>query len=257
MNSIYPILVLGISKNDWGLYEVDSFWFSDDPAETPPSYFTNINHTEWRLEIEEVHSETVKFSLEKQFNNGSSLTEIHEGNVRTGEGNLSLWLIRGNLNAEDLLYTNQNLTVNSTGSYDFAGATRDGVYGWDPTYDEEARVIEAHGMFWDRETGILCGSIDEYIRYVDSNVSSTIFTRLNIVDTSLWESQPSTSFFNSWWFAVVIAIAVFIGVLIVSVAFLLWRKRKFKRHQTGRRQCLTNRRLFRKPLIGEVLIYTC
>jgi hypothetical protein len=137
------------------------------------------------------------------------------------------------LNTGDLLYTNQNLTVNSIGSYDFAGATRDSVYGWDPYYDEDGYLIEAHTMVWDRETGILCRSDDMYIHYVNGTVVSKIFTFLNIVETSLWE--PSASFFDSWWFAVVIAIAVFIGVLIVSVAFLLWRKRKFKRHKTGRR----------------------
>lgn len=238
-----------LNKNDWAVYSVKAYWFSNVSGESPSMDVLYLNNTIWRLQVVDIVGETIRIFIEKQLNNGTSV-DVREGNFWNGEGNLSLWIVRKNLNVGYSVYLNSELKVNKTGFYDFAGANRDCAYGWFTR--ESGQVREEHAFFWDRETGILCGSIASYFYVGDSNASNvSIYT--NIVETNLWSSESGGSyFFDSWWFGVATAF-----VILVFACVLFFReKRKVKRRRIGGRYA-PNRRLFRKTLIKVPLIYNC
>lgn len=222
--------VLGVNEGDWASYTIEASWHSEIPGDTVPQYLENINHTEWRLQVEKVFgTESVSLSLTKYYRNGTEMSvEIHEGNVRTGSGNLSTWIVPKNLEINELVYEGEDLTVNATGSHEFAGAMRSTVYVWF-VQEEEAggNTTGRYGIFWDKETGILCGGVSTTIRTVEEKYLSVIVIRTNIVETSLWE--PSS--YNFW----LLGIVVIIIVLVLIVAVFVQRRGKSKRLKTHKR----------------------
>jgi hypothetical protein len=220
--------VLGVNEGDWASYDVDSSWHSEIPGDTVPQYLENINHTEWRLQVVKVlDTESVRFSLTKYYPNGTEMSvEIHEGNVRTGSGNLSTWIVQKNLELHELVYEGEDLTVNATESHLRAGATRSTVYAWF-VQDEGGNTTGRYAVFWDKETGILCGGVSTTVRTVGDKYLSMIVIRTNIVETSLWE--PSS--YNFW----LLGIVVIIIVLVLVVAVFAQRRGKSKRLKAHKR----------------------
>jgi len=216
--------VLGVKEGDWALYNVDSVWSSEIPGDTMPQYLADINHTKWRLQIEDViGTENVSLSVTKYYRDGTVMSvEIYEGNVRIGSGNLTTWIVPKDLEVGDRVYEGEDLKVNATPSHDFAGANRSTVYAW-ILQEEEAsgNTTGRYAMWWDRETGIFCGGISRIIRVVEDKLSMIII-RTNIAETNLWE--PSNELF---WF-LVIGVIIVVVVLVIVVAQrrgkLKWRK---------------------------------
>jgi hypothetical protein len=242
--------VFSLNKNDWAVYNVKAYWFSNIPEETPPLDVLYINDTIWRLQVEDVVDKRIRISIEKSLNNGTSV-DFREGDFWSGEGNLSLWIVRENLNVGYSVYLNSELKVNKTGFYDFAGVSRDCAYGW--FTQQMGQVREEHAFFWDRATGILCGSVASYVYVRDSNTTRlTIYT--SIIETNLWSSESDGSaVFNNWWFGVAVSVVI---LIVACVLFLRERRKVGRRRFVGRRYA-SNRRLFRKTLIKVPLIYNC
>lgn len=215
--------VLGVNESDWALYNVEASWHSEIPGDTIPQYLEDINYTEWRLQVKKVlDTESVRLSVTKYYRNGTEMSvEIHEGNVRTGSGNLSTWIVRKNLEVYDLVYEEEDLTVNDTKSHEFAGAMRSTVYAWF-VQDEGDNRTGRYGVFWDKETGILCGGVSITVRIVEDYLSMIVI-RTNIDETSLWE--PSGD--NFW----LLGIVVIIIVLVLAVAVFAQKRGKLKRRR--------------------------
>lgn len=223
--------VLGVKEGDWAVYSVDSLWSSEIPEDTMPQYLADINHTKWRLQVEDViGTENVRLSVTKYYRDGAEMSvEIYEGNVRIGSGNLTTWIVQKNLKVDDRVYEGEDLTVNDTVSHEFAGAVRSTVYAW-ILQEEEAsgNTTGRYAIWWDSETGIFCGGISRIIRVVEDNEDkylSMIVIRTNIVETSLW--GPSNVVF---WF---LGIGVIIVVLVLVV--VAQRRGKLKWRKTRRR----------------------
>ena len=209
---VFAANVLGVNEDDWASYDVDSSWHSEIPGDTIPQYLENINHTEWRLQVVNIlNTDSIRLSLIKYYRNGTEMSvEIHEGNVRTDSGNLSTWVVRKNLEIHELLYEGKDLTVNATESHEFAGAMRSTVYAWF-VQDQGYNTTGRYGIFWDKETGILCGGVSTTIRTVGDKYLSTIVIRTNIVETSLW--KPSS--YNFWLLGIVVIIIVLVLIVVV------------------------------------------
>ena len=210
------------SEGDWALYKVDSTWHSNNPEDTVPQHLIDINQTEWKLEVEKVQGEIVRVSVTIYYLNGTKKHEIREGNIWTGSGNLSMWLIRNNLGEGDIIFEEKDLKVNSTRELEFAGAVRQIVYAWFKQKEADGNIWK-YDLFWDKETGILCGELMTTVS-TEGGYFSTAVIRMKIVETSLWE--PSG---GDFWF---LGIAVTILVLVlVSVVFVYKHKKFGKRRK--------------------------
>lgn len=220
--------VLGVNESDWASYTVEASWHSDVPGDTIPQSLEDINHTEWRLQVEKVlDTESVRLSVTKYYRNGTEMSvEIYEGNVRTGSGNLSTWIVQKNLEIYEPVYEGEDLTVNATDSHEFAGARRLTVYAWF-VQDEGGNRTGRYGVFWDKETGILCGGVSTTVRTVEEKYLSMIVIRTKIDETSLWE--PSS--YNFWFLGIVVIIIV----LVLAVAVFAQKHGKLKRRKTRKR----------------------
>jgi len=223
---VYVMEILGVEQGDWALYKVVSAWNSTIANDTVPQYMVDFNQTTWKVQVEEIlGTEEIRILLTRELKNGTKL-ETLEGNVRTGLGNLGLWVIRRNLNVGDVLIEGEGVKVNKTELRPFAGATRSTVYAW--FNEEEADgSISGYAFFWDRETGFLCGQVVSSVHIVEEEGVSQTIIRLNMVETSLW--APSV---DNVWFLVV---AVIIVVLVLAIVFFVQKRRKLRRRKTRKR----------------------
>ena len=226
MMSIYATDILGVNELDWALYKVESTWHSSIPGDSVSQYLKDINHTEWRLQVLEVVGESARLSVTKSYHNGTKKVEFHEGNVRTGYGNLSMWVVRKNLNVTDLVCEEKELAVNSTKPFTFAGVMREAVYAWF-AQEEGEDATGIYAIFWDKETGILCGEVVTTEHLVSIDWGSVAAIRISIVETSLW-GPPSDDF----W---LLALAVIVAVLVLAIVVYVQRRRKLKRRKSDER----------------------
>jgi hypothetical protein len=224
--SVYSADVLGVNEGDWALYTVISTWKSAITNDTVPPYAVDINQTTWKVQVEEVWGvDRVRLSVTKYLKNGTRI-EIYEGSVRSSN-DLEMWVVRKSLGDGDLVYDDEELTVNSTGFEEFAGAERSEVYAWFSKVETDGSVSkEAYAVSWDGETGILCGMLFQYSRVVEDK-SSLMRVRIGIVETSLWE--PSS---DGGWF---LGLLLVIIVLVLAVLVFVWRRVKSKRRKVRKR----------------------
>jgi hypothetical protein len=219
--------ILGVNEGDWALYTVETLWSSEIPGDTVPQYLEDINHTQWRMQVESVlDTENVRLSVTKYYRNGTEMSvEIYEGSVMTDSGNLSTWIIRKNLVVHEAVYEGKGITVNATESHEFAGAMRMTVYaGFVQPEGTSGNTTGRYGLFWDKETGIFCGGVSTTIHTMESKYLSMIVIRTNLVETSLWE--PSNYIF------LFLGIVVIIIVIVVVVAVFVWKRGKLSRRKT-------------------------
>jgi hypothetical protein len=207
--------LIGVDVDDWVVYSVETTWHSNVPGQTTPFYLKDINHTEWRIQIEDVlFPEDVRFSVTIDFPNGTRKVDMHEGNIRTGSGNLSLWVVQRNLDTLDLVYEDKELRVNTTDVKAFAGDQREVAYAWFSQEEGEPSLTWKYHLFWDRDTGILCGELVTTTQ-VDEEHVTTGAIRITMSETSLW--QPTYD--DSWLFiGVGAAIAVAIGAIALKIS---------------------------------------
>jgi len=225
MTSACGASVFLVSSSDWASYKVDSTW-SSAGQQQPPADLVNVNQTVWRLQMQDVSEGYVRLSVTKNLWNGTVI-DVFQGSVWTGSGNLSLWLVGQNLGVGDPVYEGSELKVNSTLSQEFAGVNRPVVYAWFARYEEGGALLREHSFFWDRETGIFCGSLDTY-KLIDGQggVTAISMTRSNIVETSLWAPEEGFDFAAyAWWFFGFAVIMFFMSVFVVFYRRMLRRRR--------------------------------
>jgi hypothetical protein len=123
-------------------------------------------------------------------------------------------------------------------SQGFAGANRLVVFAWFANYEgEQGNLLREYSAFWDRETGLLCGSLDSY-KVIDAqgNVTAISMIRSNIVETSLWAPDRGFDFAAYAWrffgFAVII---FFMSVFVVFYRRML-RRRRLRRESYVRKK---------------------
>ncbi len=217
------IYVLGVDKGDWALYNIHTSWASTIPGETVPQYAKDMNNSQWKLNVEKVFSpQKVRLSITKDFRNGTKRVEVCEGDVKTGFGNLSSWVISKGLELGDYVYEGKELNISYMESQEFAEATRQIVYARFKQVEPDDSIGEYH-MFWDRETGILCGMSVARLLIVEDE-SSLTYIGMELVETSLWEPSVNSDTDDLWHIGFGIAILLIFVVMGASV--LIQRRRK-------------------------------
>jgi len=229
-NAEQPVLKNG----DWAIYNVKTLINTNTSKEKIVeiygskfidilNYYEAINNSKLKLVINEINSDGyVKFSVTRYFSNGTTEKDTFWGNIMTGSGNLSMWLISPNLEVGDPIYIS-NITnvpdVKIIEKRQFAGAERETIFSVFHL-PALAEFLSEYGIFWDRQTGILCrmGIITDYSM---DNIKLETRMIVTIEETNLWSASSDSSLF----LLTVIAVLLFATLLIL---FLL-RKNEQKR----------------------------
>ena len=216
-------------EGDWAVYSVHAVWHSsatDEKVQEAIEYYEDIDDTNWTLTIQKFDYPEAAISIVEPLKNGTN-SKSYEGNVETGDPDLSMWIVSANLSEGEPIYRHEadlNITIKSEEPYEFANAIRDVVYtNFNRT---ESNVISHFGVFWDRETGILSGmsTILEYYDE-DSNLMLTAKVDIVIVETNLWTKTAPRQDKTIW--PTIVTLIVLLSILVVAV--VLFRKRKRKR----------------------------
>ena len=223
-----------LKNGDWAIYNVKTLINTNTSKEKIVeiygskfidilNYYEAINNSKLKLVINEINSDGyVKFSVTRYFSNGTTEKDTFWGNIMTGSGNLSMWLISPNLEVGDPIYIS-NITnvpdVKIIEKRQFAGAERETIFSVFHL-PALAEFLSEYGIFWDRQTGILCrmGIITDYSM---DNIKLETRMIVTIEETNLWSASSDSSLF----LLTVIAVLLFAILLIL---FLL-RKNEQKR----------------------------
>ena len=217
---------VGVSKNDYAIYSVLVGLNNTNATKSIINYYENINNTKWKLKVEEVSGMEVTVSINKTLNNGTRM-EIYKGNLENGSGNLSMWVILNNLDADDTIYQGNQTNIpriSSITSEEFAGAKRDVMYAYFNASQSDA--LSLHNAIWDKETGILCGMIS-ILMYPSEGSFLNVQINLLIIETSLW-GEGGSGLGEAAWVITVALTATFLSTLASWV--ILRRRRKTRRH---------------------------
>lgn len=217
-------------EGDWAVYSVQAHAVcfndtTDEKVQKEIDYYKNINNTKWNLTIQRVDYPIFKILIIKPLKNGT-VSEHCEGNVETGDPDLSMWMISANLSVGGPIYksgSDQTVLIKSEKPTKFAGATRNVVFtNFNKT---ELGIISSFAFFWDRETGVLCG-MSSIRQYFDENRNPVLDVKVDIViaETTLWVKTNSEN--NEMW-PITVTLIVLLSTL-VAIA-MLFRKRKRKR----------------------------
>lgn len=227
---------LALKNGDWAIYNVKTLINTNTSKEKIVeiygskfidilNYYEAINNSKLKLVINEINSNGyIKFSVTRYFSNGTTERDTFWGNIMTGSGNLSMWLISPNLEVGDPIYIS-NITnvpdVKIIEKRQFAGAERETIFSVFHL-PALAEFLAEYGIFWDRQTGILCkmGIITDYSM---DNIKLETRMIVTIEETNLWSASSDSSLF----LLTVIAVLLFATLLIL----LLLRKKRTKKRR--------------------------
>ncbi len=111
----------------WAKYgRISANWYSSNitvyPVPSRISDLQSVNST--TITVRNVQGPYVTASRIRAYANGTNLSDNLRGDVQTGEGNLTDWILTGNLTAENETYQGSGQTFNSTISGIYLGVTR-------------------------------------------------------------------------------------------------------------------------------------
>lgn len=187
----------GVSPGNWALYgEVSGSW--NIPFQDRPQFVKDAMATNWvRTNVLSVDGNNVTASQTWNFNNATCQRKVTlAGNVQTGSGNLTIFIIAGGLKAGDPV--NEMLsaqTINETITRRYAGADRQ----VNVLNNTSTRTIPYGSLFlqilvfWDQTTGVL---LESYFMVKISSLAGT-FTgaaHILITETNLRQVLPAPDF---------------------------------------------------------------
>ncbi len=183
----------GVSPGKWADYgQVFASWNSSIPGEPPPPPIDDFLQTTLvRTYVSAVSAQEITARQNRTFTNATVAEAILSGNVETGQGNLTFWIISGGLSRGDRIYDNETApTLNATINRVYLGSPRTvnvlnitatiAVFG--------GSGFVAITAFWDKPTGVLME-----IQFTETFISQFYFASGSafaiITETNLWETQ--------------------------------------------------------------------
>lgn len=213
----------GVKVGDWAKYVVaDISWASTQPGVTKPPSIIDAENTDWiKIEVQTVSGTTITMSIITRYKNGTQKTDPYNGDVKTGSGNLTGFLISGGLNKGEKINEGQSSpAINDTVARSYAGASRS-VNWMDYRYTSQFLNI-SEDAYWDQSTGILC-EIFISSSSNDGAYTTTISEKVLISETNLWAGGFFGFGGSDLWIYVIIAAIVI--VVIVALVFILRRRK--------------------------------
>lgn len=238
--------VLGVAGGDELIYDVKSYWTSQDPSATVPAELSVMNETDnFTIKITIVSDPNVTTTQLWNFVNETQQPYLVSWNVETGESYHMIspfeGIVGANLAAGDMLHPlgNDTITINQTTTRSYASGDRE-----INVVEIESPIIESSNngttqetignrriaFYLDKETGVLVESSDE-AEYFDSQETGSVVWTLK--ETNLWSVSADSG--NNGDTDLPIPLPVLIGIVvvvvgaIVAIVFLKGRPRR-RRH---------------------------
>jgi len=229
VQSSFAAYTVGVKPGDWMKYQVTLSWTGTEPD---TSDFGELGEAEYmKGEILSVDGTSVTAKMSMHMTNGSDIEQTLVGNVATGSGNLTIFIIPSGMSEGDNFLgamfgdDSGSLTITDTESKTYCGSSRTvNIYSLSaPPMNGFSASLAAN---WDQATGVLVElsmqmsmtgqSMDMKVLATETNMwSSGIFGGLN------FSSDPVMNILVP-----VAAIALIAaGVTVVALVFLRKRAR--------------------------------
>ena len=227
---------VGVSVGNWAKYEFTLDWISSSAQDKPPKAVEDAKNIDFiRVEVIEVFDTTVKIKEIVYFKNSSKKRSFYVGDVKTGQGNLSIQVIGANLGEGDNIFEDpESPKINATGPMTYAGATRIVNRLILETVSKDNRTLM--DFYFDRETGFLC-EMSVLSAIFTENYNSTTLIKWRIIETNLW--LPSTS--DNATFLWILFSTVAVGVIFYFVFKKQMSKKRSKSHRRFKSLPKTNK----------------
>ncbi len=160
------------------------FVVNPNPTGAPPLIAEFLHVQSVHVGVLSVSGSQVTASQAFTFNNGTSpRTFLLSGNVATGSGNLTFWILSSGLRPGDPIYNAPSPTINRTDTEFFGGAPRQVV--------RLSFAANGGNIFqnwaWDQATGVLVSFETGFFLQNSSGLSSG-YANATITSTNLWSS---------------------------------------------------------------------
>jgi len=191
--SSFAASTVGVKPGDWIKYQVTLSWTGTEPDTSDFGDFGQAQYM--KGEIITVDGTTVAVRMSMHMNNGSDITQTLVGNVATGEGNLTIFIIPSGMQKDDafpsVMFGDETTTfsITDTESKTYCGNSRTvNVYSLSST--PMSGFTTTIAAKWDQATGVLVElsmhmstpeqSMDMKVLATETNMwSSGIFGGLN------------------------------------------------------------------------------
>jgi len=217
---------VGVKVGNWATYKIQAL--AGNATEGNERMLARVNETnsiQWiNVTVEKISDDRVKILEITHFENGTSNSIPYEGSIRS-PGDLRYWIIAGGLRKDDLISTEENLTVRGTYSEEYANITRFVNQGFLEIRRLEMNQLQTVEFYWDQETGILCRSLSTYMIVSESSGEVTVAIMISLINTNAWKTDFGS--YGRWLVAVAITV-----VTVSIVAFKLIVRKKSKKRRS-------------------------
>jgi hypothetical protein len=227
---------------DWAKYAVN-WTYTSNLVGINDSLLMGIGNIEWlKGEVKAVSGDNVTIGLTTHFQNGTETVDSLDGDLETGDGNLSSLpvlvlmtplVVKNGLNVGDSV-PGFSENVSETASLTYSGYRRD-INCFDFAVSTAGMSMGTY-YYYDRPTGFLC----EY----ETNFSMSLLTystsysaSMTLIETNMFASQSHVS--ALFLYAIIVAVAISI-----AIAILYFRKNR-RKEATAEDQPVT------QPILGH------
>ncbi len=227
---------VGVVVGDWAKYG-DLEASSTIQGQT----FSNLGFSnfEWmKITVQSVSGTSLTLQMLAHYTNGTEASEDLTGDVGSGTGNLSFFILPTSLAVGNNLPSSfgsfaTGLTISDIVTRSYAGASREmyhsgyhmSVQGTNANYD----------MYWDKAKGVLC-EMNMSMTMSMMSISGSATMKLKLIETNMWGNGAggSSTFIPGLPdYALYIIIAVIVVAIAIVVAVALMRRRKTPAPSTG------------------------
>ena len=222
---------VGVQKDEWAKYgDFSASW----TGQKPPG-IDEFANTEWaKVTVQSISGTTVTVESITHYKNGTEKTTTESGDIATGSGDLSFFIIPANLGRGDVIPLNVSgvpggvsPVINDTVTRTYAGAQREVNY-WGYYVSNVSAVYNFTAdfdIYWDKAKGVLCElsmSISTSVSTPYLNYTISYAMRMKINETSMWAGGIIPGVPNYMLYIIIAVVAI---VIIVAAVFVM-RKRK-------------------------------
>ena len=215
VNAVSP----GVSSGNEFIYEVKTFYKSDNQSAIIPQKVLEINKTDYfKIEITKVDGNSISFKSIWKFINGTEIEGPGSVDISTGMAIGDFWAISSsNMNAGNKLYPTgpDRVFINDTiiRNYESYGDRETNLVDITYTYYDEDDPSKFHNQYsktyFDKQTGILI-ELEDLIVFPDPLTTEKL--KWELIDTNSWTNPevPTTIIFG----AISLVIIGIIGIII-------------------------------------------
>lgn len=211
-----PTYTVGVEVGYWAKYMHACMQTSNNTDDVPQPempIWSNVT-------VESVSGTMVVLNEISYFENGTTVTDMFEGDIKSGTGDLVFKLIAKGLSEGDPIAEDATEAILSSKVDEYAGAFRRVNRYFHYAVDRSGNYTD-YDVYWDKETGVLCELITAW-RFVTEEYSLELLVVSAMSETNMW--QPGSGFKGLEWVAIVTVVFV-----IVIVIYTLRRKTPSKR----------------------------